>query len=127
MYADEAANRRIAERFLLKLGLSREGITLLDSGEAALAYLTNVNIRPPDMVLLDITMGAKSGLVVMQELGKQAFPVVACTAHVTELDQSEFKRAGFSGLLGKPFTLQRLKDLLTAIVERHDTWAVFKD
>ena len=122
MLTDEAANRRIAERLLIKSGVPKHNITLLDSGEAALTHFQTLQDAPqtqvPSLVLLDIQMGVVSGLDVMRVCGERGWvlpPVLACTSYVTGEDKAEYERLGFSGLLGKPFSVKDLKSTLQAV------------
>ncbi len=81
--ADEAANRRIAARYLTRVGVPPEGIILLDSAFALEEYLLSCSM-PPGVVFLDNIMPEKTGLEAMADLKAAGVivPVVAMTGNV---------------------------------------------
>lgn len=112
---DEAANRRIAERLLCKLGIPRDNITLLESGEDFVSAFASHRLTGTSIAFLDIQMGKLSGVDVMNKLPRPLpFPVVACTSYTNAEARAEFEGAGFTGLLGKPFAAKDMKKLLNA-------------
>jgi two-component system, cell cycle response regulator DivK len=72
--------------------------------------------RIPDAVLLDINLGAESGLDLLAwmrqkpELGK--IPVIAVTAHALVAEQERILQAGCRACLSKPIDFQLLREEL---------------
>ena len=68
------------------------------------------------MVLLDIEMPELNGLealaVIRNNPETACLPVYALTAHASEAKQAEFLMAGFTGHVGKPYTLETLAEVL---------------
>jgi CheY-like chemotaxis protein len=121
---DEAPNRRVLKRFLLKLGVPRTEIVVLKNGNEALAYLcdeTNWATRTSEandhpsrsrvVVLMDILMPGMSGIEVMQEVPPLAFSTyapIAVTGSIDEASLALYKQVGFVGVLPKPFGVGEL-------------------
>lgn len=99
---DEALIRRCVESQLRHLGV--EDVTYLVDGDELDSHL-RVRPTPPTCVLLDIVMQRSNGVSVLRQLRQQPLwaelPVYAMTSNVEKEDQ--YMKAGFSGLLGKPF------------------------
>ncbi|MBS2035142.1 response regulator [bacterium] len=72
----------------------------------------------PDLILLDLSLPKKSGWEVCQEirqqLGGQAMPMVALTAHAIKGDREKALESGFQAYVTKPID----EDLLFSTVER---------
>lgn len=72
----------------------------------------------PDLILLDLSLPKKSGWEVCQELrenlGEQAMPMVALTAHAIKGDREKALECGFQAYVTKPID----EDLLFSTVER---------
>lgn len=70
-----------------------------------------------DMVLMDIEMPVMNGLDAlkhiksMESTKKNNLPVIAITAHQNN-DLEEYTRNGFDGVIAKPFSIDKLKDIL---------------
>ena len=72
--------------------------------------------RLPDVVLLDINLGAENGLDLVAwmrqkpELGE--IPVIAVTAHALATEQEKILRAGCRACLSKPINFEELREQL---------------
>ena len=119
---DEAIAKPLAE------GLRREGfdVTRVASGEEALVMLDR---RPlPALVLLDVVMGATSGLEVCRHIKQSSstsvIPVILLTALESKEDRMRGMQAGADDLLTKPVTrsalLERVSRLLRARTSARD-------
>jgi two-component system cell cycle response regulator DivK len=97
---DNDQNFELVE-FLLAEG-GHEVVRARDGGEMALLY----GGARPDLVLLDMSLPAGSGLGVLSDLRSRPdlarVPVVALTAHAMRGDRERFLAAGCDGYLAKP-------------------------
>jgi len=89
---------------LLSLRLTAAGhtVTAVDSGEKALASLA---VSRPHVVITDLKMGGIDGLMLFDEIHKQAptLPVIILTAHGTIPDAVSATKRGVFGFQPKPF------------------------
>ena len=97
------------EEFLAELGaaLNEAGYLTkaLNSGDSVLKVADEMQ---PDIILLDMKLGSKSGFQVADELKNSSqtreIPIVAMTAYFTEkAQQSVMKNVGIADVLIKPF------------------------
>ncbi|QDU90459.1 Sensory/regulatory protein RpfC [Pirellulimonas nuda] len=100
---DDEVNRTACHAALLRLGCEA---SLADSGEAGLRALAESSY---DAVLLDIQMPRMDGYETArrlrlreQETGAAPTPIVAFTAHATQLDRQRCLSAGMNGFVVKP-------------------------
>lgn len=110
---DDATNRKLVR---VVLGDSQR-YRILEAASAAEA-LEQLKQVKPDLLLLDIRLGASSGLEVLGAVRADPryddVPVVAITAQAMKDDKKRFLAAGFDGYLSKPVDTR----LLPEIVER---------
>lgn len=97
------------------LGQAGISVKVLHSGEEAINLLASEVFS---MVLLDIQLTGASGFEVMRSIRDRQsaildhdVPVIALTAHGTQHDP-QFKEAGFTAVLEKPFEAQACLDLV---------------
>lgn len=70
-----------------------------------------------DMVLMDIEMPVMNGLdalkhiKAMENIEKRNLPIIAITAHQAG-EIKEYTQKGFDGVITKPFSIDKLKDIL---------------
>lgn len=106
---DNALNSKLVSVFLRRLDWETE---VCDNGARALELLRE---RAFGLVLLDLRMPTLSGEQVCRriraELGLDALPVVAYTAHGMPEERERMLAAGFSALLIKPISFQDVKQL----------------
>ncbi|RYY38149.1 response regulator [archaeon] len=103
---DEEVNRKIAARFLKRLGCT---YTLIDDGDRVVeALLTDT--RNFDVILMDILMQRTNGLEVCKSLRDQQveIPIIAVTAAFSRREQAIYQLAGFDDVLPKPFSIDDL-------------------
>ena len=96
---DNADNRLLIDAILG----DRYALDEYASGVDALAAMA---ARPPDLVLLDVSLPGMDGLEVLARIRAdpvmQAIPVVAVTAHAMAGDRERYLAAGFDGYVAKP-------------------------
>ncbi|HEX8925900.1 MAG TPA: sigma-54 dependent transcriptional regulator [Terriglobales bacterium] len=75
--------------------------------------------RRVDLVLIDVYLGAESGLDVLQQLKStdQSFYAVIMTAHITLETASESVKQGALEYLSKPISMQQIRDLIRRVHE----------
>ena len=107
-------------RQMVRITLSTQGWTILEAenGQQALEIARG---ERPDLVLLDVDMGAgPSGFDVCRELKAAAdtkdIPIVMLTAHDSESDRAVGFAAGAAQYLSKPFGPLELIDTIRAIL-----------
>jgi two-component system alkaline phosphatase synthesis response regulator PhoP len=93
----------------LSINLEREGFHVLsaDNGKDALELALDQN---PDLVLLDIMLGAESGLDICQELRRRSFrsPIIFLTARSEPIDVVLGLELGADDYVTKPFNVREL-------------------
>ena len=103
---------------LLAFALKRAGMEPVgahDSGSA----LRQFDERKPDLVVLDINLGASSGLDVLRELRRRSpLPVIMLTALDSEEDKVRGLEAGADDYLTKPFSHRELIARIRAQLRR---------
>lgn len=86
-------------------------LILIENGKEVLPYLEKNTL--PDIVLLDINLPGKNGVELCVQIKKKyKIPVIAQTAYVQPSDMKNYEKAGFDGVVGKPFKIQ---DMLNAV------------
>ena len=97
---DKATSRELLRTVLEQQGYSVEEA---EDGEQA---LRKILAHPPDLVLMDLQMPARTGYEVVRELRKDprlvSVPVVAVTASAMQGDREKVLAAGFTSYLAKP-------------------------
>jgi len=102
----------------------REGYQILSAydGEEAMNLAKNIK---PDMILLDIMMPKKDGLVVCREIRRESnVPIIMLTAKAEEFDKLLGLELGADDYITKPFSprevLARVKTVLRRMREIHE-------
>lgn len=110
MAEDNEINRKLSDLLFKRQGLA---LDFAENGEIA---LTKTLENQYDLVFMDIEMPVMGGLEatkqINQELGDQAPPIVALTAHAMDGDRERFMDAGMSDYLTKPIDVQALTEIL---------------
>lgn len=91
--------------------LSEEGYQVKVCHDGASALL-DIKSKPPDLVLLDIGLPVMTGDTVLRELraaGFDGLPVIITTAST---NAEQYLAVGATAILKKPFTLDRLLELV---------------
>jgi DNA-binding NtrC family response regulator len=104
---DDPVQRRLVENMVLRSGF--QAVTV-DSGDAAIAHLTNGEPRV-DAMVLDLVMPGLDGLGVLAKLREAgiALPVIVQTAHGGIDNVVSAMRAGAHDFVVKPVGLERLQ------------------
>ncbi|WP_404302743.1 response regulator [Alicycliphilus denitrificans] len=111
---DDAAMQATLQRSLTRRGMA---VTALGDGRSALAEW---RARPPDAVVLDLTLPGLDGLQVLEQARATGLrtPVLLLTARGTVGDRVLGLNAGADDYLPKPFDLDELEARLRALVRR---------
>lgn len=112
---DNKENRDVVSFFIRGFG----HLECANDGSEALVKAENETF---DIILMDINLGIGiNGIEVTKRLRQTAkymrTPIVAVTAYVMKEDKSIFNEAGCSHFIGKPFSKQQIRDLLTKIID----------
>ena len=116
MAEDVEENATLAAVRLAKQG--HRVITVSNGTEAVEAYRT----EPFDLILMDIHMPGMDGLEATRRIREITppsavpVPIIALTASVMEEDRKLYRKAGISGLIGKPILFQELFSLMEDLV-----------
>lgn len=98
--------------------LTQEGFRVMTARSGREA-LVQVELEPPDLILLDLIMPEMNGIETLRWLRKRAgeVKVVILTGYGTDQYVREAMALGVSGFLGKPFDLDRLCRIVAEEVE----------
>src|SRR5438874_7859418 len=103
---------------LLAFALKRAGLEPIAAHDAR-AAVRIFEERQPDLVVLDINLGASSGLDVLKELRRRSqLPVIMLTALDSEEDKVRGLEAGADDYLTKPFSHRELIARIRAQLRR---------
>lgn len=110
-------DRRVSN--FVKRGLQEEGfaVDLAENGEQA---LTQAQINPYDLVILDVMMPEKDGVTVCREMRKSKMdvPILMLTAKSTVKDKVLGLNSGADDYLLKPFEFEELLARARALLRR---------
>lgn len=100
---------------LLQLWLQAEGYDVRCAADIA-ASRAAIGQCPPDLVLLDIGLGAEDGLQLAAWIRQQphtaAIPVIAVTAHAMVSERGRIFASGCNAFLAKPLDFEELRQAL---------------
>jgi signal transduction histidine kinase len=109
LYIEDDPNSRM----LVKRVLQSEGFNVLESGDG-LSGIEAAQKHLPDLILVDVNLGAVSGHEVATKLkgmpSTARIPVVALTAATVKGDRERALVAGCDGYIPKPIDVDRLPD-----------------
>jgi len=113
---DEESNQQYVRHLLKKL---KFGVEVASSGQEAIAHAENNQF---DIILMDINLGKDmNGVEAMNIIraneGYAQTPVVAVTANAMSGHKEEFLAEGFNYYISKPFSMEKLSDLINEILE----------
>jgi CheY-like chemotaxis protein len=106
----------VAKALCLLLSCDRHQVEAVGDGEAAIARYDAG--RRYDLVITDFAMPGIDGLELARILKERASekPVLLLTAHVESVSSREKARLQYvDGMVGKPFTLEELNEVLVAM------------
>jgi DNA-binding response OmpR family regulator len=112
-------------RLVFRTSLESAGFEVDEAVEGT-AALERIRVCRPDVVLLDLKMPVRGGMEVLQELRDAGddIPVVIVTAHGTIPDAVSAMKLGAIDFLSKPLTPERLRQVVSEVIERHRPQAV---
>jgi CheY-like chemotaxis protein len=104
-----------ANRELLQDWLEIEGYEVWCAADLEASYEV-LGTEPPDVVLLDINLGAENGLDLVAWMRRKtsldSIPVIAVTAHALATEQERILQAGCVACLSKPIDFKDLREQL---------------
>lgn len=105
---DELSIRQVLEEIVTVYGYEAE---TAQSAKEALGILPNKKI---DLVMLDLSMPDITGEKFLDFIRKQGFktPVVVVSAHVDKGMAQQLGKIGISGIVTKPFEVERVIDVM---------------
>ncbi|RZJ68844.1 MAG: response regulator [Flavobacterium sp.] len=111
------------ERVIKKSGVA-DTVISVESGQAALDYLTNANSIPPELIFLDINMPGMNGWEFIQhykqlESRYNSAKIIIFTSNLTESETgvSESLKDLISAFLPKPLTIDALNTVIEKLFE----------
>ena len=109
----------LTDRRVLCTYLTEAGLTVLDveSAEEAMETLSNYQ---PNLIVLDVVMGGKSGFEMCRTLKANAstkvIPVILCSSKSTEADKMWGDVVGADAYLAKPVNREELLDRVQQLI-----------
>ena len=123
---DDALSRRIID-VMLRQVMGFSNTTIFDN---SLNFLDRLHGLPtiPDVIFLDVQIRPHDGYEVLnllrQDSAYRDVPVIAMTANVMSHVVEHLKKAGFSGLIGKPILKEVFPQLVKNILNGEAVWYV---
>lgn len=112
-------------RLLVRLILSRAGISTSEAGGGLEALDMLRGAERPDLVVLDVQMPDVDGWETLQAIRAEPrvseVPILLCTVKGSLRDEVRGWELGCDGYLAKPFTLSRLSTEVQAVAGRDRT------
>lgn len=103
---------------LLRFALSRSGFEVAVVTDA-LGAMEAIGRERPDAIVLDVNLGAWSGLDLLKEIRSRATtPIIMLTARDAEQDKIKAFERGADDYLAKPFSHRELAARLNALLRR---------
>ena len=115
MVEDESALRRAFERMLVRLKCE---VTMVGSGEEALAVVGTKKSRPPDVLLTDFVLPGMSGQGLIDSLRaiRPELKVLLMSGYAPN-DMAPAAAPDAGAFLQKPFTITELADAIQSLVD----------
>lgn len=102
-----------AGQLLVRTVLELEGFRV-ESASSSQEVLDRLNVRRPDLILMDVQLPGQDGLALTRQLNADpstnAIPVVALTANAMAGDRERALAAGCTGYISKPIDTRILGD-----------------
>lgn len=116
---DSSVMRKIIERTLVQAGFQMREVLHASNGTEALALVWSA--PDMDLVLCDYHMREMDGLAFVREVRKlpkhAETPILIVSTEGTLEKMEEAKAAGVSGYLTKPFTADRMKEVINKVLK----------
>ncbi len=114
---EDDKNIREIETYTLKnVGYEVEGF------ECAADFYKMLNVKLPDLVLLDVMLPDEDGLEIVKKLrqgvGTKSLPIIMVTAKTSELDKVKGLDTGADDYMVKPFGVMELISRVKALIRR---------
>jgi len=107
---DNKMNQLIAKKTFSKIGYN---IDIADNGKMAIEMQAT---KKYDLIFMDIQMPEMDGLeaaaFIIKKYERSTPPIIAMTANVMSEDEHKCKRAGMKDFISKPFTIERLENVI---------------
>jgi CheY-like chemotaxis protein len=108
-----------AGQLLVCTVLELEGFRV-DSAGSSEQVLEQLNLRMPDLILMDVQLPGQDGLSLTRKLkadpATAAIPIVALTAHAMARDREQALAAGCAGYISKPIDTRTLGDQIRELL-----------
>jgi len=115
---DNKMNQLIAKKTFSKIGYN---IDIADNGKIAIEMQGR---KKYDLIFMDIQMPEMDGLeaaaFIIKRNGQSAPPIIAMTANVLSEDEVKCKQAGMKDFISKPFTIERLENVIHKWVPQNE-------
>ena len=110
---DEDDSLELFREILQRMG---HEVLIADTGFEALRLLEQWPL--PDLIFMDIQMPVLSGIDTLRLIREryEDIPVIAQSAHALAGDRARFLSEGFDEYLSKPFTPEKLLEVITSII-----------
>lgn len=111
---DEPTDAQLVDRYIRST--AHDLVIVKNTQDARVALQAEEDI--PDLLMVDVLIGhSREGFTFVRELRDQGYvqPIVAVTGLTTAYDLEQCQQSGFSEVLGKPYTIQQLAEM----IERH--------
>ena len=108
---DMSTMRKIIRKTLAKMGYTN--VVEVENGSQCSEFLRSDDPKSPvEFVLCDWNMPDKTGIEILQQMRQSSLhektPFVMLTAKINESDVFEAKKAGATGYIAKPLTIDKL-------------------
>lgn len=94
-------------------------VDVVDDGDAAIAYLTDRAMAPPDLVLLDLNLPGRDGIDVLERVKTdpdlRRTPIIVLTTSVNDADVVAAYDRGANAYLSKPSELAGWRELMDVL------------
>lgn len=108
--------RHVLEYYTAELSDEGHRVVAVDSGDQ---LLNKIHLHRPDVVILDIKLGARDGLDLLQDIRNYNYnlPVILCTAYETFKEDLRSMAADY--YVVKSFDLSELKAKIRKAIDTH--------